>query len=77
VHEVYAVDVLISTGDGKTKEKETRTTVYKRTTESYNLKMKTSRGTKIQSFISLFCILKMWWCYQILNQSKFQALSNL
>ncbi|XP_031550715.1 proliferation-associated protein 2G4-like [Actinia tenebrosa] len=43
VHEVYAVDVLISTGDGKTKEKENRTTVYKRTAESYNLKLKASR----------------------------------
>lgn len=43
VHEVYAVDVLVSTGDGKAKEKETRTTVYKRTPNNYNLKMKTSR----------------------------------
>jgi hypothetical protein len=45
VHEVYAVDVLITTGDGKTKEKDNRTTVYKRTVEVYNLKMKASRGT--------------------------------
>ncbi|XP_071485577.1 proliferation-associated protein 2G4-like [Diadema antillarum] len=43
VHEVYAVDVLVSTGDGKAKEKDRRTTVYKRTTETYQLKMRTSR----------------------------------
>ncbi|EDO35730.1 predicted protein [Nematostella vectensis] len=43
VHEVYGVDVLVSTGDGKTKEKDTRTTVYKRTGNIYNLKMKASR----------------------------------
>ncbi|XP_046860353.1 proliferation-associated protein 2G4-like [Xenia sp. Carnegie-2017] len=43
VHEVYAIDVLISSGDGKAKEKDTRTTVYKRTPNLYSLKMKTSR----------------------------------
>lgn len=44
VHEVYAIDMLVSTGDGKTKEKDTRTTVYKRTNNAYNLKMKASRS---------------------------------
>lgn len=44
VHEVYAIDILVSTGDGKAKEKDTRTTVYKRTPNIYSLKMKTSRG---------------------------------
>jgi len=43
VHEVYAIDVLISTGEGKGREQEARTTVYKRKDVSYNLKMKTSR----------------------------------
>jgi len=43
VHEVYAVDVLISTGDGIGKEKESKTTVYKKTDDTYMLKMKTSR----------------------------------
>lgn len=43
VHEVYAIDMLVSTGDGKTKDKDTRTTVYKRTNNIYNLKMKASR----------------------------------
>lgn len=45
MHEVYAIDILVSTGDGKAKEKDTRTTVYKRTPNIYSLKMKTSRGT--------------------------------
>lgn len=43
VHDVFAVDILISTGDGKTKEKDTRTTVYKKTENIYQLKMKASR----------------------------------
>ncbi|GFT09780.1 proliferation-associated protein 2G4 [Nephila pilipes] len=43
VHEVYAVDVLISTGEGKGKEMDTRTTVFKKTDEMYQLKMKASR----------------------------------
>ncbi|XP_055044823.2 proliferation-associated protein 2G4b [Misgurnus anguillicaudatus] len=44
VHEVYAVDVLISTGEGKAKDSGQRTTVYKRDpNKQYGLKMKTSR----------------------------------
>lgn len=43
VHEVYGVDVLISTGEGKGRELDTRTTVYKKKDGTYNLKMKTSR----------------------------------
>uniref|UniRef100_A0A096MIG1 Proliferation-associated 2G4, b n=1 Tax=Poecilia formosa TaxID=48698 RepID=A0A096MIG1_POEFO len=44
VHEVYAVDVLISTGEGKAKDGGQRTTVYKRDPNKvYGLKMKTSR----------------------------------
>jgi curved DNA binding protein len=42
--EVYAVDVAMSTGDGKAKPGELRTTVFKRNVESnYRLKMKASR----------------------------------
>ncbi|XP_077582886.1 proliferation-associated protein 2G4-like [Stigmatopora nigra] len=45
VHEVYAVDVLISTGEGKAKDGGLRTTVYKRDPNKvYGLKMKTSRN---------------------------------
>merc|ERR1740128_218673 len=43
VHEVYAVDVLISTGEGKSREMDTRTSVYKKTEHGYNLKMKHSK----------------------------------
>uniref|UniRef100_A0A8C6T9L6 Proliferation-associated 2G4, b n=1 Tax=Neogobius melanostomus TaxID=47308 RepID=A0A8C6T9L6_9GOBI len=45
VHEVYAVDVLISSGEGKSKDGGQRTTVYKRDPNKvYGLKMKTSRA---------------------------------
>ncbi|KAI1280872.1 Proliferation-associated protein 2G4 [Halotydeus destructor] len=44
VNEVYAVDVLISSGDGKGRETDSKTTVYKRTDEIYQLKMKASRA---------------------------------
>lgn len=64
LHEVYAIDVLVSTGEGvvsptryfqtaqwlttrfnvKGREMETRTTVYKKTNETYMLKMKASRA---------------------------------
>merc|ERR1719244_1376853 len=43
VHEVYAVDVLITTGEGLGREKDAKITIYKKTDESYMLKMKTSR----------------------------------
>ncbi len=44
VHEVYAIDVLVTTGDGKVKERDTRTTIFKKTEIVYNLKMKASRA---------------------------------
>ncbi|EGR29829.1 hypothetical protein IMG5_148130 [Ichthyophthirius multifiliis] len=45
VNEVYALDIIVSTGDGKPKETEFRTTVYKRALEnSYNLKTKHGRA---------------------------------
>ena len=43
--QVYALDIMVTTGDGKTKPQETRTTVYKRNPDAnYQLKMKTSRA---------------------------------
>ncbi|KAI0563090.1 Metallopeptidase M24 [Gracilaria domingensis] len=43
-YEVYNLDVVMSTGDGKAIEKDTRETVYKRQVDvDYQLKMKTSR----------------------------------
>ncbi|XP_067934660.1 proliferation-associated protein 2G4-like [Watersipora subatra] len=45
VHEVYAVDILVSSGEGKAKERDTRTTIYKRKPDLiYQLKMKASRA---------------------------------
>jgi len=44
-NEVYAVDIVMSTGTGKTREGSTRTTIFKRAPDvSYNLKMKASRA---------------------------------
>merc|ERR1712203_115439 len=43
LHEVYAVDVLITSGEGLGREKDAKITVYKKTDETYMLKMKTSR----------------------------------
>nr|ACO15498.1 Proliferation-associated protein 2G4 [Caligus clemensi] len=43
LHEVYAIDVLISTGEGQGRAKDPRGTVYKKTDETYMLKMKHSR----------------------------------
>lgn len=43
-NEIYAIDVAMSTGDGKAKPGDMRTTVYKRNVEvNYRLKMKASR----------------------------------
>ena len=40
-NEVYAVDVVMSSGDGKPRERDSRTTIFKRAVEqSYRLKMK-------------------------------------
>ena len=44
VNEVYAIDVLISTGDGKGRAIDSKTTIYKKTDEVYQLKMKASRA---------------------------------
>ncbi|ESO96493.1 hypothetical protein LOTGIDRAFT_115903 [Lottia gigantea] len=43
VHEVYGIDVLVSSGKGKGRDMDTRTTVYKKRESSYQLKMRTSR----------------------------------
>ncbi|XP_013200332.1 proliferation-associated protein 2G4 [Amyelois transitella] len=42
-YEVYAMDVLISTGEGVGREMDTRCTIYKKTDEIYQLKLKASR----------------------------------
>ncbi|KAF9979226.1 Proliferation-associated protein 2G4 [Actinomortierella ambigua] len=43
-NEVYCVDIMISSGDGKTKSSSSRTTIYKKTSGNYQLKMQTSRA---------------------------------
>eukprot|EP00421_Protoceratium_reticulatum_P003371 CAMPEP_0168371678 /NCGR_PEP_ID=MMETSP0228-20121227/7895_1 /TAXON_ID=133427 /ORGANISM="Protoceratium reticulatum, Strain CCCM 535 (=CCMP 1889)" /LENGTH=386 /DNA_ID=CAMNT_0008384573 /DNA_START=140 /DNA_END=1300 /DNA_ORIENTATION=- len=44
MNEVYCIDVVMSTGEGKSKETELRNTVYKRAVEtSYNLKTQKAR----------------------------------
>lgn len=43
-YEVYAMDVLISTGEGLGKEQDTRVSIYKKTEENYLLKLKASRA---------------------------------
>ena len=43
-HQAYAIDIVMSTGEGKAKELDSRTTVFKRDPEAhYLLKMKASR----------------------------------
>jgi len=45
VNDVFALDIFVSTGEGKTKESEFRTTVYKRALErAYSLKTKNGRA---------------------------------
>lgn len=45
INEVYVLDSIVSTGEGKTKESELRTTVYKRALEkSYSLKSRHGRA---------------------------------
>ncbi|XP_065888176.1 proliferation-associated protein 2G4-like [Dysidea avara] len=44
LYEAYCMDVIVSTGEGKPKHQDARTTVFKRTDEVYNLKMKASRA---------------------------------
>lgn len=43
LHEVYAVDVLVSSGEGTGRERDAKITIYKKTEDTYMLKMKTSR----------------------------------
>lgn len=42
-NEVYILDILMSTGDGKVKPGEAKTTIFKKTDNMYNLKIQASR----------------------------------
>lgn len=67
MHEVYAIDVLVSTGEGVGREMETRTTVFKKSNETYMLKMKTSRA--LFSEVSTKCG-TMPFCLRSLEDEK-------
>lgn len=43
-HEVYAIDVIVSTGEGLGREKDTKVAIYKKTDENYMLKQKCARA---------------------------------
>jgi len=43
-YEVYAMDVLISTGEGNGKELDTKVSIYKKTDVNYLLKLKASKA---------------------------------
>lgn len=44
VHDVFAMDVLVSSGEGVAREQDTKASIYKKTEESYQLKLKASRA---------------------------------
>jgi len=44
LHEVYAIDMLISSGEGKGRELDAKTTIFKKTDENYQLKLKAARS---------------------------------
>ena len=54
--EVYNVDIIVSSGSGKPKQQEVRTTVYRRTEATYQLKLKASRTvfSEVQSKFGVF-----------------------
>lgn len=43
MHEVYAMDVLVSTGKGVGRELDTKVTIFKKTDENYQVKLKASK----------------------------------
>lgn len=47
-HEVYAIDVIVSTGEGIGREKDTKVSIYKKTDENYPLKLKAARGLLVE-----------------------------
>lgn len=55
LHEVYAIDVLISTGEGVGREKDTKVSIFKKTDENYQLKLKASRAliTEVSELVQM------------------------
>ncbi|XP_052829866.1 proliferation-associated protein 2G4 [Octopus bimaculoides] len=66
VHDVYAIDILVSTGEGKGKEVDTRTTIYKKKDAIYQLKMRVSRR-KFLFLNSMLEIISRWWIARIIG----------
>jgi hypothetical protein len=54
--DVYNIEILVSSGAGKPRQQEARTTVYRRTDTTYQLKLKASRAvfSEIQSSFGAF-----------------------
>ncbi|THD22089.1 Proliferation-associated protein 2G4 [Fasciola hepatica] len=48
VNEVWNIDILVSSGDGKAREHKARTTIYKKNETLYQLKMKASRRKALE-----------------------------
>lgn len=55
-YEVYAMDVLISSGEGNGKELDTKVSIYKKTDVNYLLKLKASKAfyAEVSIFVGLF-----------------------
>ena len=54
MHEVFAINVLISTGEGRSREKDAKISIDKKTDETYRLKMKNSLYEKEGESVSQF-----------------------
>lgn len=66
--QVYGVNVLVTSGDGKVREQDLRTTVFKRNpNKNYKLKMKAARwvaasGQRLLSCASPFAVVDIFCC---------------
>jgi len=48
-YQAYAIDIVMSTGEGKTRQEHTKTSIYKRNTDvNYSLKLKSSRNLVVE-----------------------------
>ena len=76
MNEVYAIDMLISTGDGKSRDMDFRTTIYKREPDQvYQLKMKASRG-ECTIKMKEFKLLKLLWQVIFVNDTELLRLPH-
>lgn len=70
LHEVYAIDVLISSGEGVGREKDTKVSIFKKTDENYQLKLKASRALITEVSVLLFICCSDWFFFIFLFHSK-------